>query len=78
MHRVPTAVHVEYYARMVERNAVLRRLITVGGQIAGLGYEEVPEITQVLDRAEVTALRRDPAAWAAPTLSPSARARRIF
>ncbi len=52
MHRVPTAVHVEYYAHIVERNAVLRRLISVGGQIAGLGYEEAPEIGQVLDRAE--------------------------
>src|SRR6476661_3119304 len=52
MHRVPTAVHVEYYARIVERNAVLRRLITVGGQIAGLGYEEAQEIATVLDKAE--------------------------
>ncbi|HMA37017.1 MAG TPA: replicative DNA helicase [Chloroflexia bacterium] len=52
MHRVPTAVHVEYYARIVERNAVLRRLITVGGQIAGLGYEEVPDLPVVLDKAE--------------------------
>src|SRR5438128_1012845 len=35
MHRVPTAVHVEYYARIVEPTAVLPRLITAGGQIAG-------------------------------------------
>ncbi|MGI8589245.1 MAG: replicative DNA helicase [Chloroflexia bacterium] len=52
MHQVPTAVHVEYYSRIVERNAVLRRLISVGGQIAGLGYEEGPELEIVLDRAE--------------------------
>src|SRR6476469_4897960 len=52
MHRVPTAVHVEYYARIVERNAVLRRLITVGGQIAGLGDEEGLDLPSVLDKAE--------------------------
>ena len=52
MHRVPTAVHVEYYGRIVERTAVLRRLISVGGQIAGLGYEEGLDLGDVLDRAE--------------------------
>ncbi len=52
MHRVPTAVHVEYYGRIVERTATLRRLITVGGRIAGLGYEEGMELGDVLDKAE--------------------------
>src|SRR5689334_24083320 len=52
MHGVPTAVHIEYYARIVERNAVLRRLISVGGQIAGLGYEEGLDLPIVLDKAE--------------------------
>jgi replicative DNA helicase len=52
MHGVPTAVHVEYYARIVERNAVLRRLNSVGGQIAGLGYEEGLDLPVVLDKAE--------------------------
>src|SRR5206468_2273529 len=46
------AVHVEYYGRIVERSAVLRRLITAGGQIAGLGYEEGLEMGEVLDKAE--------------------------
>lgn len=32
-------VHGEYYARAVRRTAKLRQLITLGGQIAGLGYE---------------------------------------
>src|SRR6476646_2341783 len=48
MHRVPTAVHVEYYGHIVERTAVLRRLITAGGEIAGLGYEEGVAIGEVL------------------------------
>jgi replicative DNA helicase len=49
---VPTAVHVEYYAHIVERTAILRRLIQVGGTIAGLGYQEDEELENTLDKAE--------------------------
>ncbi|NJN18414.1 MAG: replicative DNA helicase [Oscillochloris sp.] len=49
---VPTAVHIEYYARIIERTAVLRRLIEVGGKISALGYDEREELEQTLDRAE--------------------------
>jgi replicative DNA helicase len=50
---VPTAVHVEYYARIVERTALLRRLIQAGGKIATLGYDEHEDLEATLDRAEV-------------------------
>ncbi len=49
---VPTAVHVEYYARIVERTALLRRLITAGGKIAALGYDETENLEATLDKAE--------------------------
>lgn len=49
---VPTAVHIEYYARIVERTAVLRRLIEAGGKIAALGYDESEDIEATLDKAE--------------------------
>lgn len=49
---VPTAVHIEYYARIVERTATLRRLIEVGGKIAALGYDESQELEETLDKAE--------------------------
>lgn len=48
----PAAVHVEYYARIVERTAILRRLIEAGGKIASLGYEEGRELEETLDQAE--------------------------
>jgi replicative DNA helicase len=50
---VPTAVHVEYYARIVERNAVLRRLIDAATRIAGLAYDS-PEADadDAVDKAE--------------------------
>jgi replicative DNA helicase len=49
---VPTAVHVEYYARIVERTAILRRLIEAGGKIAALGYDERDDLETTLDKAE--------------------------
>ncbi|HEX9115259.1 MAG TPA: replicative DNA helicase [Anaerolineae bacterium] len=52
VNSVPTAVHVEYYARIVERAATLRRLIGAAGQIAALAYEESEDVDEVVDRAE--------------------------
>jgi replicative DNA helicase len=49
---VPTAFHVEYYAKIVERTAVLRRLIQAGGKIAALGFDESDDVEQTLDAAE--------------------------
>lgn len=49
---VPTPVHVEYYGHIVERCAVLRRLITAGGEIAAIGYEASDDVDDSLSRAE--------------------------
>ncbi|HEY8445945.1 MAG TPA: replicative DNA helicase [Thermomicrobiales bacterium] len=52
LNAVPTAVHVEYYARIVERTATLRRLIDAGSQIVALGYREGVDTEEALDQAE--------------------------
>ncbi len=49
---VPTSIHAEFYARIVERTAILRRLIGAAGQIAALGYEPTEDVDSALDRAE--------------------------
>ena len=49
---VPTAVHIEYYGRSVERTAILRRLIEAGGKIAAMGYDESEDLEATLDKAE--------------------------
>lgn len=49
---VPTAFHVEYYAKIVERTAVLRGLVRAGGRIAALGYDEVDDLEQTIGDAE--------------------------
>jgi replicative DNA helicase len=51
---VPTAVHVEYYARIVERAAILRRLIDAGTRIVDIGFREGIETEEALDAAERT------------------------
>ena len=52
VNSVPSAVYVEHYAHIVERAAVLRRLIGAAGQIASLAYEEADDVDEVVDRAE--------------------------
>jgi replicative DNA helicase len=49
---LPTSVHVEYYAQIVHRLAVMRRLISAAGQIAAIGYEAGPDVDAALDKAE--------------------------
>jgi replicative DNA helicase len=48
----PTAIYVDHYARIVERTAVLRRLISAAGKIAELAYDESQDVDEVVDRAE--------------------------
>ncbi|MDQ4100172.1 MAG: replicative DNA helicase [Chloroflexota bacterium] len=52
LNSVPTAVHVEYYGRIVERTATLRRLIDAGTRIVGIGYREEVAAEDALDAAE--------------------------
>ncbi len=52
MDVVPTAVHVEYYAKIVERTATMRRLIDAGAFIVGLGFRDDLEVQEALDSAE--------------------------
>lgn len=48
----PTALYVDHYARIVERTAVLRRLIAAAGKIAEVAYDESQDVEEVVDRAE--------------------------
>lgn len=49
---VPTSVHVEFYSKIVERTATLRRLIHAGSEIVRIGYDEATEVDDAIDRAE--------------------------
>lgn len=49
---VPTSLHVEYYAQIVSRLALMRRLISAGNQIEAIGYETNIDADVALSRAE--------------------------
>jgi len=51
INQVPTSGNIEHYGRIVERTAILRRLIHASGQIAAAAYEETDANT-ALDLAE--------------------------
>ena len=48
----PAAANAAHYAKIVEEHALLRRLISVAGEIAEMGYEMPDDVTMTLDRAE--------------------------
>jgi replicative DNA helicase len=52
INAVPTSIHAEHYARIIERTATRRRLIEAAGEIAGLAYQEADDVNEVVDRAE--------------------------
>ena len=49
---VPTASNIDYYAKIVEDNAVLRGLIQTAEQIANDGYSMENTISEILDNSE--------------------------
>ncbi len=50
--RVPTAAHVEHYARIVREQAILRALVQTATEIAAAGYETRVDVDTFLDEAE--------------------------
>lgn len=52
LNAVPTAAHIEHYARLVERAAVERRLIQASTEIAELAYDGEVELHEKIAAAE--------------------------
>ncbi|MEK9159750.1 MAG: replicative DNA helicase [Patescibacteria group bacterium] len=51
-NEVLTASHVYQYATIVKSKSTLRKLITSGSNIAGLGYKEEEDVDELVDQAE--------------------------
>ncbi|MEX2599948.1 MAG: replicative DNA helicase, partial [Dehalococcoidia bacterium] len=49
---VPTSVHVEHFARIVNHTATMRRLIQAAGEIAAIGYADAPDVESAISQAE--------------------------
>jgi replicative DNA helicase len=52
VNAVPSASNVAHYAHVVEKKAILRRLISAANDIADLGFNESQDIQLTLDEAE--------------------------
>jgi replicative DNA helicase len=48
----PATTNASRYARIIEEHALLRRLISVAGEIAEMGYGVPDDVTAAIDRAE--------------------------
>jgi replicative DNA helicase len=49
---VPTSLHAEAYGRIIEANAIRRRMLSAANQIAKLAYQENTSVESVLDESE--------------------------
>ena len=49
---VPTAANVEHYARIVKDKAYKRRLITAGGQVTALGFDDSLDAEEAVNQAQ--------------------------
>jgi replicative DNA helicase len=52
LNSVPTAANIEHYIKIVEENAILRRLIEVSTDIVSSGYNQSGTVNEILDDAE--------------------------
>lgn len=48
----PAITSASYYARIVDENALLRRLISTAGEIGELGYHPLDDVSKTIDSAE--------------------------
>ena len=49
---VPTSVHIEHFARIVNQTATMRRLINAAGEIAAIGYRDTADVEAAMQTAE--------------------------
>jgi replicative DNA helicase len=49
---VPSSANIEEYANIIRENAVRRKLITLGGRLSEMGFDESLELDKLMDVAE--------------------------
>ncbi|HBO16803.1 MAG: Replicative DNA helicase [Candidatus Moranbacteria bacterium GW2011_GWE2_35_2-] len=52
VNSVPSSANVVHYAKVVQKKAILRRLINVSNEITEIGYQESEDVEKTLDQAE--------------------------
>lgn len=49
---VPSASNISYYAKVVRKKSILRKLIQTASEISEMGYNEAEDVEKILDEAE--------------------------
>lgn len=52
VNMVPTASNITYYAKVIRKKSILRKLIHAASEISEMGYNEAEDVEKVLDEAE--------------------------
>ncbi len=52
VNQTPTSLHAEAYAKIVETNAIRRRMLSSANEMARLAYDQEKEMDTILDAAE--------------------------
>ena len=52
VNAVPSSANAEYYAQMIQKKHLMRKLIEASEHICTLGYDETTELDELLDNAE--------------------------
>lgn len=52
VNSVPSSTNVSYYAQIIQKKHIARNLIGAADFIASLGYDETPELEELLDQAQ--------------------------
>ncbi len=52
VNTVPSAAHLMYYAEIVQKKSMMRKLIRASEDISNLGYNEIEDLDALLDQAE--------------------------
>ena len=52
LNQVPTSLHAEAYGRMVEADAIRRRMLTAANQIATLAYNQQDSVENIIEESE--------------------------
>ena len=54
VNQTPTSLHAQAYSRIVEQNAIRRRMLAAANEMAKLAYDQEKDVDTIIDKAEMS------------------------
>lgn len=54
VNQTPTSLHAQAYSRIVEQNAIRRRMLVAANEMAKLAYDQEKDVDTIIDKAEMS------------------------